>query len=266
MKNIIHFAHGNGFPSACYRAMLDGLRESYTVVDIDRVGHDPRYPVADNWEALALEVLQSIRACNEPVIAVGHSLGGVLSLLAAIREPERFRAVIMLDSPLLGRFKSKVIHLSKMLGFIDRITPAHRTRLRRVHWSTHMEAENYLKSRELFRRFTPECLNDYIESGMQHDENGYSLRFDPGVEYRIFRTIPHILPHHEKALKIPGLLICGSESNVVTPSDRRYMQKHFNIPSVTTQGTHMFPMEHPKLAAEEILRGIDAIFKGNVIV
>ncbi|QBS11368.1 alpha/beta fold hydrolase [Legionella geestiana] len=261
MKHIIHFAHGNGFPSSCYRAMLDGLRKAYTVIDIDQVGHDPRFPVADNWDALALEVLQSVRdQSNEPVIAVGHSLGGVLSLLAAIEEPERFKAIIMLDSPLPGRLKSNVVHIAKVLGLIDRITPAHRTRLRRVHWPTRREAENYLKSRELFRRFAPECLNDYIEFGMQHDENGYSLRFDPGVEYRIFRTIPHILPRHEKALKIPGLLICGSESNVVTPFDRRYMQKYFNIPSVVTKGTHMFPMEHPKLAAQEILTGIDAIF------
>src|SRR5437870_13259241 len=103
MRELLHFAHGNGFPSPCYRQLLEGLEGRYDCSYIDRIGHNPQFPVTENWPFLIDEVIDSVnRQAGQPVIAVGHSLGGVLSLLAAIKEPTLFKAVIMLDSPLLG--------------------------------------------------------------------------------------------------------------------------------------------------------------------
>ncbi|WP_426741489.1 alpha/beta fold hydrolase, partial [Pseudomonas aeruginosa] len=76
------------------------------------IGHDPDYLVGENWYNLVTEIIASIkRQAGQPVIAVGHSLGGVLSLLAAIEQPQLFKAVIMLDSPLIGAFKSSMVRL-----------------------------------------------------------------------------------------------------------------------------------------------------------
>lgn len=260
MKDVIHFAHGNGFPALCYKQMLDHLAIRFNYCYIEQIGHDPQFPVSENWHHLVSEIIASIKKqAAQPVIAVGHSLGGVISLLAAIEEPELFKAVVMLDAPLIGRFKSKMIRLAKYLGVIDRITPAYQTMGRRVHWQTREQVVNYLKSRELFKTFTDACLDDYINYGLEHRENGYYLRFDRSIEYQIYRTIPHVLPKFEGQLKRPATLIYGDKSTVVDKMDIRYMKKHFNVSNVKIPGTHLFPMEHPQAVAEQIIKTVDTM-------
>jgi pimeloyl-ACP methyl ester carboxylesterase len=251
---LIHFAHGNGFPALCYKQMLDCLHHNFDYCYIDRIGHDPAFPVSENWHNLVLEVIASVkRQADRPVIAVGHSLGGALSLLAAIEQPELFKAVVMLDSPLLGPLKSSMVRLAKALGVIDRLTPAYRTQGRRAYWKNHEQLLTYLKSRNLFKTFTDKCLDDYITYGLEHRDDGYHLRFDRTIEYQIYRTIPHIIPRYEGKLLIPAALIYGDKSTVVGKMDVRYMKNDFNVTCVKTSGTHLFPMEHPQVAAKQIV-------------
>lgn len=260
MKENLHFAHGNGFPSPCYRQLLIQLEKRFNCFYIDRVGHTDQFPVTDNWHYLVDEVKHSIQTqCQTPVIAVGHSLGGVLSLLAAMEQPDIISKVILLDSPLLGPLKSSLLRLSKTLGMIDHLTPAHRTRARKRHWQSREQVWSYLKSKPLFQTFTDACLNDYIDYGMQKDKVGYSLRFDPRIEYQIYRTIPHALQKYEGKLRTPSALIYGNQTNVIDAMDLRYMKKHYGILQFATPGTHMFPMEYPEVTANFILDVVDIL-------
>jgi len=260
MKQTLHFAHGNGFPSPCYRQMLIALEPYFDCCHIDKVGHTSEFPVSDNWEALVDEVRESVRAqSHEPVVAVGHSLGGVLSVLAALKEPGLFKAVILLDSPLLSRARQRGVQLSKKLGLIDKVTPARRTYARRCHWPTREAVFLYLKKRGLFKHFTDTCLNDYIDYGMTQDDSGYTLRFDSAIEYQIYRTIPHSLAGYPKKLHVPSALIYGRDSDVIHAADRRHMKRRYGISSFLTEGTHMFPLEHPKATAELILEVLETL-------
>ncbi|MBN9229718.1 MAG: alpha/beta hydrolase [Legionella sp. 40-6] len=257
MKELIHFAHGNGFPALCYRQMLEALTDYADYCYLDRIGHNPKYPVSENWHNLVAELIESVRLqADRPVIAVGHSLGGALSFLAAAERPELFKAVILLDSPLLGPLKSTMVRLAKALGFIDHVTPAHKTRARRQHWQTRDEVIDYLRSRELFANFTTECLYDYVDYGLEHTNKGYSLRFNRAIEYRIYRTIPHIIPAYEGKFNLPAALIYGAKSNIVGTMDLHYMKKKFGIVCQKTSGSHLFPMEYPQQAAQEILNAL----------
>lgn len=260
MKDVLHFAHGNGFPSPCYAQLLRHLQKRFDCYYIDRVGHSPDFPVTENWHKLVEEVIESIKnQASQPVIALGHSLGGVLSLLAAIEQPDLFKSVILLDSPLLGRVKSSIVRFSKALGMIDRITPAFRTRARREHWHNREQLLAYLKSKKLFATFTEACLNDYIDYGMQKNAEGYLLRFDRKIEYQIYRTIPHILHKYEGKLQTPAALLYGNKSNVVDRLDLRYMKKHYGVINIETNGTHMFPMEYPETTANLILDVVEKL-------
>lgn len=263
MREQLHFAHGNGFPSPCYQQLLTCLQERFDCFYIEKIGHNQQFPVTENWQALVDELILSVKTqAFEPVIAVGHSLGGILSLLAAVEQPSLFKAVILLDSPLIGRFKSNIIRLSKITGLIDHLTPAFRTRGRQRHWNTREQVLTYLRRKPLFRHFTERCLNDYIEYGLDHDESGYSLQFDPEIEYQIYRTIPHVLPEYEGKLSLPSALIYGNKSNVIDKSDIHYMKKKYGIVSYETKGTHMFPMEHPEVVADLIFKAVDELREG----
>ncbi len=255
MKPILHFAHGNGFPSPCYRQMLKPLEAVFDCCYIDKIGHAKAFPVEDNWHTLVDELCESIRTqSNQPVVAVGHSLGGVLSVLAALKEPALFRAVVLLDSPLLSQVRARAVQLSKQFGLIDRITPAYRTRYRRTHWQSRDAAFQYFKRRALFKQFDDACLNDYIQYGMTHNETGYHLRFDADIEYAIYRTLPHTFKDYPQKLRVPTTLIYGDKSDVIRASDRRYMQRQYGIQSFKIPGSHMFPFEHPLATAALILK------------
>lgn len=262
MKESLHFAHGNGFPSACYQQLFQHLSQHFDCSYLDRVGHTEAYPVTDNWDWLVEEVADSIRSQNSnPVIGLGHSLGGVLSFLAAIRYPELFKMIILLDSPIMSRLKSKLLYLSKVFHFIDRVTPASKTLGRREFWHNREEAVTYFKSKELFRYFHEDCLNDYIEYGMNRSRQGYTLRFDTRVEYEIYKTMPHILPKYEHCLRLPLVLIHGKQSDLITAHDLHYMKKYHAVIPYEITGTHMFPMEYPKETASAIMNAVTFVLK-----
>lgn len=254
MREVLHFAHGNGFPSPVYRQLLGYLHTCFDCHYIDRIGHAADFPVTENWPHLVQEIIQSIESqTTQPVIGVGHSLGGILNFLAAMQAPHLFKMLILLDAPLLSPFRSSVLQLSKLFGIVDKITPASKTRKRKAHWHSREEVLSYLKSRKLFKTFSAVCLDDYITYGMIHDESGYSLRFDCEVEYQIYCTVPAVLREQKSTLHIPSALLYGNKSDVVRQSDRRYMKKRYGIMPFKIEGTHMFPLEHPEETARLII-------------
>src|SRR5262245_28282326 len=119
-RDIIHFSHANGFPARSYDKLLGDLSRDFAIGWIDMLGHDPRYPVTDGWPYLVEQLIDHVaRHYREPVIAVGHSLGGFLSFLAAVQEPRLFKALVVIDAPVVGYFKSKALQVSKRIGMID---------------------------------------------------------------------------------------------------------------------------------------------------
>lgn len=250
MKDILHFSHANGFPAESYHKFFSYLKDDYEIGYISMHGHNPKFPVSENWIDLADELIDyAINNYSQPVYAVGHSLGGVLSFLAAVKKPELFKGLVMLDAPVLGTVRSSAVRLAKWLRIVDRLSPAGRTRWRRTAWNNYAEAIAYFQTKELFKNFDSDCLADYVKYGTEKAEHGIRLRYDRDVEYRIYRTLPHNLPRYRKQLKIPGTLIYGENNSVITPADLREMQKYFNINAVIAAGGHLFPFEYPERAA-----------------
>jgi pimeloyl-ACP methyl ester carboxylesterase len=52
----------------------------------------------------------SVRYGQTPFL-IGHSLGGLLSLMAASRAPEIARGVLMLDAPVVGGWQARVVQV-----------------------------------------------------------------------------------------------------------------------------------------------------------
>src|SRR3546814_15741374 len=88
MSQQVFFAHANGFPSATYGKLFAALAPQYEVAHLELHGHDPRFPADDNWHNLVDELIHHLEQQPEPVWGVGHSLGGVLHLHAALRCPQ----------------------------------------------------------------------------------------------------------------------------------------------------------------------------------
>jgi len=252
-KPPLHFSHANSFPAGSYRQFLQHFEADFDVGYIDALGHDPRFPVTDCWPNLVEESLQYIeRRYAGPVIAVGHSLGGFLSLLSALQRPELFRAVILLDSPVFGRPVSTALWLGKRFGFIDRLTPGRGTLTRRKTWPSKEAAYQHFQGRGMFADFDPACLRDYVEAGTVTTEAGVQLRFEPEVEHLIYCGLPHNLPSYRGQLQVPAGFIGGSKSSYVRRSDLSHMRRYFGIQLRKVEGGHLFPFEQPAMAADEV--------------
>jgi pimeloyl-ACP methyl ester carboxylesterase len=207
--------------------------------------------VSEGWPHLVAELIDRITgAYGQPVFAAGHSLGGFLTLRAAVRRPELFRAVIVMDSPIPRRWSGTALQMVKRLGLVDRVTPAGVTRGRRAHWASVAEAMAHFRAKRNFRDFDAECLRDYVTLGMQRSADGVRLAFDPDIEYRIYRTLPHDLVRDLPALAVPAGFVCGEESSEMRRPGLVDVARHFRVARVP--GGHLFPFERPAEAAAAV--------------
>ncbi|MDE1166299.1 MAG: alpha/beta hydrolase [Pseudomonas sp.] len=252
MSQPLFFAHANGFPSGTYRKLFDALAPDYRVMHLPQHGHDPRFPVTDNWPELIDELIHHLEAGEGPVWGVGHSLGGLLHLYAALRRPELYRGVIMLDSPALTPFDQWLIRAAKRFGFIDRLTPAGRTLGRREAFDDLAAARAYFAGKSLFRSFDPDCFDAYLQHGLHPVDDGLRLRFDAATEIDIYRSVPHVSPASTRQLRVPLALLHGQRSAVVRRHHAVAVQRLPQGEAHQVEGGHMFPLEQPQATAERI--------------
>ncbi|MFO1379480.1 MAG: alpha/beta hydrolase [Chitinivorax sp.] len=263
MRDIIHFSHANGFPAAAYRKMFGYLERDYDLGYINAIGHDPRFPVTDCWPNLIEElILYMEQHYDRPVIAVGHSLGGFLSFFTALRRPDLFKAIVLLDSPIMGHMKSTMLAVAKRFGVMERITPAGACRARRREWESAEAAVSYFRGKPLFRHFDADCLRDYARNcTVPNAEGGVRLLFNPEIEYLIYCHLPHTYPAYRRKLQVPAGFLGGRDSHLVNGFDVRNMQRNHGIVCRRLDGGHLFPLEHPQQAAEQIHRMIQRLLQ-----
>lgn len=253
-KDILHFSHANGFPADSYRTLFADLENDFDIGSIDRLAHNPKYPVSDSWPHLVDELIDYIAATyDRPVIAVGHSLGGVLSYMASLKRPDLFKAFVMLDAPLLVGLDRFFIRTAKQVGLMDRVTPAARTIGRCEWWPDFETAVNYFKGKGLFRYMDHRCIEDYVRYGTEPYDKGLKLRFSAQTEVQLYRTLPHGLGRKgQSKSKVPGAFIYGRQSRVVWPYQIRMIRQKTGVYATGMDGSHMFPLEHPEKTAKKI--------------
>lgn len=233
--------------------MFRGLAPRYRIGAIEAIGTDPRYPVTEGWPLLVRQLVDTLEREHrgEPVFGVGHSLGAYLTFFAAAERPDLFRAIVMLDAPVIGALKGRLLGASKRIGIVDRVTPAGATRDRRAEWASREEAKAHFRSRKLFAEFTEECLEDYARHALVKLEHRFRLKIDPAIEYQIYRSIPHDMHRQLRRLQVPAGFIGGTRSDVV----RRVGMAQMRGPGFFKRrvpGGHLFPFEHPQEAASAI--------------
>ncbi|MFT4655280.1 MAG: pimeloyl-ACP methyl ester carboxylesterase [Patiriisocius sp.] len=263
---FLYFAHANGFPTGSYKKLFNHLPKQYNVIAIDKLAHNPQYPLNDNWQNQVAEMIsfvESNKGEHEKVVAVGHSFGALVSYMSACLRPDLFSALVMLDPPLMTGLARYLFRFAKKTRLINKITPAGITLLRKQKWHREQDLHAYFSKKVLFKDFDPDCINDYISSAISEQGDHMHLNFDVETEANIFRTIPHNLPTYAGKLKVPSVLITGKNTDVCVPVLRKPFLK--TNPSVThiefKKGKHMFPLEYPVEVAHAIANVLTNINK-----
>ncbi len=257
--SLLVFSHGNSFPAATYGVLFKHLRaRGFTVKAVDRFGHDPRFPVTNNWPHLVTQLhefaeREAVKA-GEPAWLVGHSLGGFLSVMCAARHPEVARGVVMLDSPLLGGWKATAVSAAKRTTMIGAVSPGAVSRQRRDRWPRVEDALEHFRHKKAFARWDPQVLHDYV-THCTHEAGGQRvLSFDRAIETAIYNTLPHTIDRllQRHPLKCPAAFIGGTLSQELKQVGLALTQKATHGRVSLLEGTHLFPMEKPAATAAAI--------------
>lgn len=252
-KEIIHFAHANGFPAKTYNKLFSFLQDNFEINYLDRHAHNPEFPVTDSWNFLAAELREEIKKrYTQKIIGIGHSLGGILHFLVAVENPGLYKAIILLDAPLISRLSGTGLRILKRTKLIDKLPLARATRFRRSVWKNKNEAFEHFRQKEKFSSFDEDVLRDYIEYGTITNNNNIKLFFEPQVEAEIYRTIPDDFAKFRGRLKVPTIYIGGNHSSEARLARLGFMRKHFPIDFYFIPGSHLFPLESPQLTAQVI--------------
>jgi len=126
------FAHGFGCDQNMWRYVVPAFERAHRVVLFDHVGagqseraayNRQKYSTLDGYATDVLEICQALELSD--VVFVGHSVSSMIGVLAANREPDRFKALVLVgpspryinDDGYVGGFSREDIE--GLLGSLD---------------------------------------------------------------------------------------------------------------------------------------------------
>ena len=254
----IHFAHANAYPPGCYQQLFTPFLQHYKVIGMQQrpLWENSSPKKFKSWHQLADDLILFFEQQQlKQVIGVGHSMGGVVSIIAAIKRPDLFSKLVLID-PVI--FPSRFPFFTNLIPLFlrEKIIPiAKLSAKRRDNWPNQQTVFDSFRTKKVFRYFSDSALWDFIKAGTKPTSTGQvTLTYPKDWETRIYMTAPSLFKKL-KTLKIPILAIKGAYSNVITAEVWKAWKKaqpnnHFlEYPN----SGHLVPMEYPEELAEWIL-------------
>jgi pimeloyl-ACP methyl ester carboxylesterase len=251
----LHFLHANGYPPECYQPFLERLQTQYHVFGmlLRPLWQDSSpYDILD-WKPFSDDLLQFLASQSAPVIGVGHSIGALVTLRAALRDPSKFRALILIDPVLFVPSRLILWKLFFALGLGDRVYPLiRRAKKRRRMFDNLEQVFHRYRGRNVFGYMSDENLQNYIKGITRKTKDGYELRYSPDWESQIYRTglqdfdIWRGLPK----LEVPTLFLRGAETDTFLENAAALIKRMQPRACVETleRSTHLLPLERPQEA------------------
>lgn len=257
---LLHFAVANGFPHPVYTPLLQPLTAAHRVVTLPPralwPGEQPPAALIDWRDGTARDLLEGLRAHDlRDVVLVGHSFGGIASMLVALEEPERFRALVLLDPTILTPDLLEMLAYARREGISEQIPLAARALRRQRDFASVDEAFIYFRGKTLFDDWDDDAVRRYAALGTYPTaEGGVRLIWTPEWEAYVFMTgyldTWRDLPRLRGLL--PLLIVRGGTSDTFTAESAakvRAMLPEAEYVEVAGQG-HLFPLSQPAVTAQ----------------
>jgi pimeloyl-ACP methyl ester carboxylesterase len=258
----LHFLHANGYPPACYQPVLDLFKNIYHVqaMHLRPLWPNSKPEEIGSWRPLTDDFLYYLDEQKiSPIIAAGHSMGATISLRTALRRPDHFRALVMID-PVL--FPPQFIALFGLLNNLKigyKQNPMIKVALkRRRHFDDLEQLFKLYRRKQIFRYLGDDSLQAYIHGIVRPAINGgFELIYSPEWEARIYYTgVRHAMEiwWGLSSLKIPTLVIRGAESDTFLPASAKRIKRIRPETTIITleKSTHLVALEKPQAVFETI--------------
>jgi sigma-B regulation protein RsbQ len=203
----IVFAHGFGCSQEAWRLVLPQFVDDYRVIAFDNVGaggsdlsaYDRgKYDTIDGYASDVLDILDALEL--EDAVYVGHSVSSMIGVIASIRDPSRFGALVLVgpspryvnDGDYVGGFEQADID-----GLIDALDANY------LGWSATM---------------APVIMGNAERPELGEELTGLFCRVDPQVA-RQFARVTFLSDNRRDLAKVtvPTLVLQSSE-DVIAPT------------------------------------------------
>jgi len=175
--------HATGFCAGAYGPLAEHLAGERHVLAIDFRGHgDSTFPEGDryDWDGAA-DDLQAVLAelTDEPIDAIGHSMGGAALLLAEERAPGTLRSAYL--------YEPIIVPLDR--GVLLQNPLADAARKRRAEFPSKADALYRYATKTPLRVLNAAALAAYVEHGFEELPDGTArLKLPPAHEAAVFEA------------------------------------------------------------------------------
>ncbi len=254
---VLHFAHANAYPPGAYRQFFEALRPHFRVLAMEQ---RPLHPHANpndltSWDLLADDLIRFFEQEGlENVIGVGHSMGGVATMYAAVKRPSLFRALVLIEPVfLLPQLLAMAAANPDAAYQLPLVQSARR---RRNRWPNRQSAFDRWRTKSVFSRFSDDALWDYVNHATHEDSSGeIVLTYPREWEAQVYAHPPLHVWERIPQVTQPTLAIRGAESDtIVTEAWQLWQKLQPQAAFVAVSGAgHMLTMERPSFTAQIII-------------
>jgi pimeloyl-ACP methyl ester carboxylesterase len=183
--NPILFSHATGFHGRVFTPVAEHLT-GHSCTSFDYRGYgDTAAPTGTPlaWEhfgddAVAMAQHVFSRHRQQPIVGVGHSMGGAALIMAALREPQLFAALIVFEPIIFPPEVRTQAGSSNPLADV--------TRRRRRTFTSYGEAISNFAAKPPLSSLHPDALAAYVHFGFTQTTDGVSIKCDPEFEAQTY--------------------------------------------------------------------------------
>ena len=253
------FMHATGFNALTYRRLIEPMPEIRVLV-VDQRGHGfTTLPTPSeslrNWFEFRDDLVAFLTLLDlQRVVLSGHSMGGTVSLFAAVEAPERVSRLVLLD-PVVPPIDRRILP-----GDAPPPISAAAAR-RRADYPDRQTAIAAYTGRGAFTTWPEEILADYVDGGfVDLRTGGVTLTCRPQWEAATFAAQDHDAwaAFHQSVCPI-RILRAESESTCGVNESSSELTDSGRISIETVPATsHFVPMERQELCRAALMSAIAA--------
>jgi pimeloyl-ACP methyl ester carboxylesterase len=262
---LLHFTHATGFNAETYRGLLTPLQGRFHVTAADMRGHGfttldaTPGPLAD-WTTFGRDLERILgRLEKGPAVLAGHSMGAITSLMVAASQPDKVRALVLVEPVLVPRFVRLKARLARLLGRepIEESNLAQLAARRRSTFASFETALAAYRGRGAFKTWPDETIADYLRGGLLPTANATEVRLacSPAWESSVFQHAPPGIARLAKHVRCPLTVIYAGDGTAREEEVQIVARGHGRARLVKVpDATHFLPMEQPEIVRAEIER------------
>ncbi|HEY77877.1 MAG TPA: alpha/beta hydrolase [Dehalococcoidia bacterium] len=200
--------HGLCCEAHYWDSFARSMHQKYHVVAVDLRGHgESSWTGNYSPKEYSADLTRLVdRLALDDIVLIGHSLGGIVSILYYAEQPERVARLVVVDNgPEINAARMEQVKRD----FANRS----------IIYNSEEEALKQLEQESTY--YSEEYKRHLLKYSMMRDESGrLSYKYDPSLHHAELGTLEWLLPYMKK-IACPALVVHGTESDVLLAAAAR---------------------------------------------